>query len=319
MADNFNNDTGEPAPPTEERPQGGDGKDDALAVGVPAARIAEYNRAAAEANAINGPAPGSQGSSDLNSLLAQYAGLVNQGKDKNYEIALQRSVPDVGTETSRYGDFAGRESEGAGPLHTTGFGKMGDYYELQSGGFLQLDNQAIRDLVYKAADKDPEKVEAIYQQALLRTAILNQAGKDISVEEVLNGFIKDGVPSSGAGGGPFSTTNRSVSLTNEGNARTILQAALTGYLGRSATTQENKAFLKALNVQERANPTTTVTKGNTTDRVTDQSTTTTGGFDRNDFADRFAKSQEGYAEYQTATTYLDAFIEGLEDQTRVIG
>lgn len=320
MPDRFNNETGEPAPPSEERPQGGDGVDDALADGVAAERIAQYNKNAAETNAINGPTPGSQAGDDsLEYILSTYSGLLNNSNDKTYEIDLQRSIPDMGTETSRYGDFSGREPDSAGPLHTSGMAQTGDYYELQSGGFLQLDNQAIRDLVYKAADKDPEKVEAIYQQALSRTAILNQAGKNITVAEVLNGFIKDGVPSSGASGGPFSTTNRSVSLTNEGNARTILQAALTGYLGRSATTQENKAFLKALNVQERANPTTTVTKGNTTGRVTDQSATTTGGFDRNDFADRFAKSQEGYAEYQTATTYLDAFIEGLEDQTRVIG
>jgi len=196
----------------------------------------------------------------------------------------------------------------------------GDYYDLASGGYLQLDNESIISKVQAASDKDPTKFESVYRLALDRTAMLNKAGKDISLEEVLNGFIKDGVPSTGSGsGGPFSTTNRSISLTNEGTARTVLQGALTSYLGRTATTQENTAFLKSLNVQERANPTTTVTKGNTTGRNTDQESTTTGGFDRNDFADRFAKSQEGYAEYQTATTYLDAFIEGLEDQTRVIG
>ena len=78
-------------------------------------------------------------------------------------------------------------------------------------------------------------------------------------------------------------------------------------------------FLKALNVQEKANPTTTVTKGNVSGRNTTQTQNTTGGFDRNDFTERFAKSQEGYAEYQTATTYLDAFIGALEDKSRVVG
>ena len=248
----------------------------------------------------------------MTAALGQFSGLVTDTDKKKFDISL--TTPFEGYDP----DIPTFLSPDAAEIEKGGF--RADYYELQSGGFLQLDNQTIRDKVFEAAKKDPAKVESIYQLAIARTAILNQSGKDISVEEVLDKFIKNGVPSSGSGsGGPFSTTNRSVSLTNEGTARTVLQAALTGYLGRSATTQENKAFLNALNVQEKANPTTTVTKGNTSGRVTDQESTTTGGFDRNDFADRFAKSQEGYAEYQTATTYLDAFIEGLEDQTRVIG
>ena len=306
MADVFDNKTGALKP---------DGKDDSLASEQAKGIAEDYIRQRDDAAAVSEDAGTSAAGDDVlalvDSVLGSFSGLVADTDKKKFDISL--TTPFEGYDP----DIPTFLSPNAAEIEKGGF--RADYYELQSGGFLQLDNQTIRDKVFEAAKKDPEKVEAIYQQALLRTAMLNQAGKDISVEEVLNGFIKDGVPGSGAGGGPFSTTNRSVSLTNEGTARTVLQAALTGYLGRSATTQENKAFLNALNVQEKANPTTTVTKGNTSGRVTDQESTTTGGFDRNDFADRFAKSQEGYAEYQTATTYLDAFIEGLEDQTRVIG
>ena len=244
------------------------------------------------------------------SLVASFAGLNPEKEpEKDFQVKLTRPV-----ETSSV--YLGSQ------LQTGGVAPTGNYYDLRNDGFLELTNQTLIDKVTQAS-KDPTKRDAIYRLALDRAAILNKSGKDVSVEEVLDGFIKNGVPGVGGGGGsaggPFSTTSRAVSLTNEGTSRQLLNNALTGYLGRQATVEENSMFLKALNVQEKANPTTTVTKGNVSGRNTTQTQNTTGGFDRNDFTERFAKSQEGYAEYQTATTYLDAFIGALEDKSRVVG
>ena len=82
--------------------------------------------------------------------------------------------------------------------------------------------------------------------------------------------------------------------------------------------EEQAKFLKALNIEEKANPTITNQSGFTSGGNTSQNVNTSGGSSSQDFADRFAKSQEGYAEYQTATTYLDAFIKALENPARII-
>ena len=302
MADEFDNVTGELLPD-------GDGKDDSLASASAKLNAENYKKAVQAANPGAGQAMSPALSDNIMALLAMNKGLVAEKEpEKNFQVKLTRPTD---TATAYVGS----------QLQTGGVVPSGNYYDLASGGFLELTNQTLIDKVTQAS-KDPTKRDAIYRLALDRTAILNKSGKDISVEEVLDGFIKNGVPGvggSGSAGGPFSTTSRAVSLTNEGTSRQLLNNALTGYLGRQATVEENKMFLKALNVQEKANPTTTVTKGNVSGRNTTQTQNTTGGFDRNDFTERFAKSQEGYAEYQTATTYLDAFIGALEDKSRVVG
>jgi hypothetical protein len=286
-----------------------DGKDDNLATDAVKQIAANYKtQQANSANADVTLDPESQAQLDhLEFLLSQNKVDADKAK-KDFQVKLTRAteVPAM---------FSEGQMQGGG----TSSPPTGNYYDLTSDGFLELTNQTLIDKV-TLASKDPTKRDAIYRAALARAAILQKSGKDTSVEEVLDGFIKNGVPGiDGAGGGPFSTTTRSISLTNEGTSRQLLDKALTGYLGRQATVEENSMFLKALNVQEKANPMTSVTAGNTSGRVTTQTQNTSGGFDRNDFTERFAKSQEGYAEYQTATTYLDAFIGALEDKSRVVG
>jgi len=284
-----------------------DGKDDSSASASAKLNYEQYKKVAAQNEAV---AKAEKMAADKDdALLANEQ--ASQEKKKEVptfplNVTSPKEVPAMFSE--------GRQQGGGMSAPLTG-----DYYTMKAGGFLQLDNADIIEKVRQAAKRDPAKFESIYQVALARTALLNQAGKSVSLEDVLDGFIKDGVPSTGGSGGSFNTTSRSVSLTNEGTSRQLLNQALTGYLGRQATNEENSMFLKALNVQEKANPMTTVTKGFSSGGNTNQTQNSSGGFDRNDFAERFAKSQEGYAEYKTATTYLDAFIEALDDQSRVVG
>jgi hypothetical protein len=208
-----------------------------------------------------------------------------------------------------------------------------DYDEYSKSGFLGNNNDRINDGVVTAAGGDPEKYESVFQAAVAQAAYIQKAsapgsiGSKTTVEDVLQGWIKNGLPDSlkgggggGGGGGSraFTNVDTRVDLTNEGEARRILDNALAGALGRDPTAAENRAFRKALNMYEKENPTVTTSKGVASASGTTSTTESEGGFDSLDFADRYAKSQEGYAEYQTATTYLDAFINALEDDARVI-
>lgn len=121
----------------------------------------------------------------------------------------------------------------------------------------------------------------------------------------------DGIKQSGAaggagGGGP--TVSQTVQLTNPSNARALVDDALTKYLGRRATPNESEKFYQALNVQEMQNPyvTTGTRSGNASMSVTE------GGFNPSTFAEDYARGQEGSAEFQAATTLLDAFIGSLK-------
>lgn len=260
--------------------------------------------------------PGSTGGSSLMldpiaAAQAVAAGDAALGKtDDSFPVQLSGSPVD-----SRIPKFLRNQASGSTPLDT-----------LVKDGFLGLTDQNIIDKVVGIGSGKVEAYDPIFKMAVQTAALKSKAGTPTTVEEILDQWQKGGLPEnlkryldgSGGSGGPFSTTTRSVSLTNEGTARQLVNNALTKYLGREATVSENRAFLQALNVQEKMNPSVSVVKGSTTGRNTDQTQMTTGGFDRNDFADRFAKSQQGYAEYQTATTYLDAFINALESDSRVI-
>lgn len=113
----------------------------------------------------------------------------------------------------------------------------------------------------------------------------------------------------GAGGGGGGTTvSKTVQLTNPTNARSLVDDALTKYLGRRATPNESQKFYQALNAQERQNPyvTTTTRSGNASESLTE------GGFNPSTFAEDYARGQEGSSEFQAATTLLDAFIGSLK-------
>lgn len=108
----------------------------------------------------------------------------------------------------------------------------------------------------------------------------------------------------GGGGGPAAPTKR-VNLTDPDTANQLVDAALEQYLGRRANDQEAKAFRQALRKAEKKSPTEVVVKGDTA--------ITKGGVSPQARAEEFAMAQEGSAEYQASTTYLDAFIQGIRN------
>lgn len=316
MVDNFNNDTGLP---------GKDGKSDDLA-----------SNYAKQKMRLNGQQPSpSPSPSQTNPGVVQITGDPLNGDIAGITSGVDANGNQVFYDSNGNVIQAGKKDDsfpvrlGTDPMANTFFQGPNNaepvpYNTLRKDGFLGVTDQGVIDRVRLASGGDVKLFDKVYLAAVDKAALLQKTGKDVTVYDVLDQWKKGGLPSSvdsgnGGSGGPYSSTNRVVSLSDEGTARRLLNGALTNYLGRTASDEENAMFLKALNVQERRNATVTKTVGNTSGRNTTQSQTVTGGMDKNDFADRFAKSQEGYAEYQAATTYLDAFIGSLKDDARVVG
>jgi hypothetical protein len=112
----------------------------------------------------------------------------------------------------------------------------------------------------------------------------------------------------GGGGGGGTSVTTQMRLTDPATARGLVDNALSTYLGREADPKEQQAFLKALNVQEQRNPTVTTTSATGAGATS----VTTGGFNPTTFAEEWARGEEGSAEFQTATTFLDAFMSALK-------
>lgn len=121
----------------------------------------------------------------------------------------------------------------------------------------------------------------------------------------------------GGGGGVSRSTSvtESVDLTNPTAARGLVDQALARYLGRGATSEEFANFTKALNRAERKAPnvsrTTSVASRGAGGTMASTKSLSKGGVDRGRFAEEWARSQEGAAEYAAATTVLDSFMKVL--------
>lgn len=120
---------------------------------------------------------------------------------------------------------------------------------------------------------------------------------------------------SGGGGGGYyggggSATTKRITLTSATDALYLLNQAMTEYLGRQATRQELSQFVKLLNNMERDNPVVATMDGDTT--------TQQGGFNPATFAEQFAKSRGGSAEFQAVTTFLDAMLSAISQDQGVI-
>lgn len=110
----------------------------------------------------------------------------------------------------------------------------------------------------------------------------------------------------GGTGGPSTTTQ--VRLSDPQTAQAILDDALAKSLGRQATAAEAARFRRTLNRMEAKNP--TVTRSMRTGAGA--SVVTTGGFNPSTFAQEYAQGMQGSAEFQAATTFLDAFMNALK-------
>lgn len=109
----------------------------------------------------------------------------------------------------------------------------------------------------------------------------------------------------GGGGGGFGGGGGggTISLTSPSDALYLLNQAMTQYMGREATEDELRDFVSSLNAQERANPNTVSYEGS--------NAVQSGGFNPALFAQQFARSQEGSAEFVATTTFMDAFLSML--------
>lgn len=148
---------------------------------------------------------------------------------------------------------------------------------------------------------------------------------DIMKQQAANALDDPRRGGGGGGGyaGPVTTVSRSrdVDLTNPTEARAFLDNALGQYLGRRPSEDEYKNFRKALNIQERGAPTivestTTVTPQGRAMTTQESDRTERGGFNQQQFATEFARSQEGAAEQQVAGPLVNAFLGLLRGGSR---
>lgn len=118
--------------------------------------------------------------------------------------------------------------------------------------------------------------------------------------------------------GPITSrsTSSSVDVTNAEDAEVNLRNAMQSLLGRDPTDKEVSQFTAKLNAAERANPNVTTSsqtqefgdRGDGPDGgYTQSSSESTGGVNPSLRAQDYAERRPDYAEYQMATTYLDAF------------
>lgn len=201
--------------------------------------------------------------------------------------------------------------------------------------FFFLDNKAKQTLFskmdawYGKGRWDPSWIPKFYKRAADASAYAYaNAGQKLTPLDMFDSILQgtpgrtsagSGGGGGGGGGGGISESMQvatSVNLTDPSSARKLVDDALTNYLGRAATSEEQKAFQKALNMQERQSPTVTTQRAKTTasggKAMTVSSTETEGGFNPSTFAEEFARGQQGAGEYQAATTYLNTFIDSLK-------
>lgn len=116
----------------------------------------------------------------------------------------------------------------------------------------------------------------------------------------------------GGGGGGGTMTVTTTNITNPDAAKRLVNQAMSSYLGREATAQEIKQFVKALNTEERANPTIQTMSSS----GTSQSQVIEGGMDAAQFTQEYAQSRPDYAEYRAATDLMESFLGILQGPVR---
>lgn len=145
-------------------------------------------------------------------------------------------------------------------------------------------------------------------------------GQKVTPWDVIDGIQSGKGPGSdgsgGSGGGSFTSTSTSTaySKTSKSTGERLLNTVLSAYLGREASEKEIKNFMARLNGQEESTPTNVSTSTTTSSGSSSHSSSTSRsntGVDPQQKAIDFAKSRDDYAEYQYATTYMDAFLGAL--------
>lgn len=197
-------------------------------------------------------------------------------------------------------------------------------------GSLDSGTQALFDLTAKTFHKQSTG-SALFDKLVSESARITEDGGKAGVVELLydlaykRGVLNDNgeltkkamsltkSSSSGGGGSRYGAyTNSSVSLTNQFDAREVVDNALNQWLGRDATPEERTKFWKQLNAGESANP--RVESGVTSKGGS--RAVGSGGYNPRVAAEDFAKSRSDYAETTFATTAMDLIKESIMgDQT----
>lgn len=248
------------------------------------------------------------------------------------------STAAVGTKTPAQQALAGRSQTITYPANFNPYEAVlirhASGYEKGKGPLLSYGNQYVnkaeaQQLLYTMGDEERKRLSAFAQTmgvaestawnvAIEAAAAKLMHGTNVTPLEALDQYVQQGIDAgqfSRGGAKTTSWTNRQLQLTNADDARVIIDSALSQYLGRNATEKERKAFLTALNAQEQAKP--TIQKGTTTTGVggsTSQTSKTTGGFSdaaRAQFAEDWARAQEGAAEHEFANRGVKLLLDGL--------
>jgi hypothetical protein len=135
-----------------------------------------------------------------------------------------------------------------------------------------------------------------------------------AIEIVGSLFSQSGGGSGGGGGGgngTYTQTQKSVNLSSAKDAKALINQSFQQSVGRDATDDEIKKFRKALNSEEKKNPTITKTTNVVSGSNQSSTSKTTGGMDRGAYSDEQSKQAEDYAEFQTETTYMDALMRAI--------
>jgi hypothetical protein len=154
----------------------------------------------------------------------------------------------------------------------------------------------------QAAASDPDKGGRSWQQYLKdRAQVLKDMGIDTGGKR-------------GGSGGPFSSTNTSITQLSDSQASAMGDPVFRSELGRTMANDEVGDFRKALNQQYQKNPTVTSSSGYSDGKGSSTSTTTTrGGFDPSRFARQYAMSQEGWAERYTGVRFMEILDQALSN------
>lgn len=122
-------------------------------------------------------------------------------------------------------------------------------------------------------------------------------------------------PSGGGGGGapapPSKVVTKQIDITNPTEARSMVESAMGGYLGRNPTDYEYKQFLATIQKADRNNPTISTQKvvatgaGGGTQKTNVKQE---GGVDKAQVAKEYAKGRDDYAETSVETAAAQGFL-----------
>lgn len=125
----------------------------------------------------------------------------------------------------------------------------------------------------------------------------------------------------GGGGAKYGTTTdtaKSVNQTDPDTAKNLVNTALSTYLGKEASPEELSKFISNLHQHEAANPSVTSRTTTTSPGGSSSSQDSVGGSNAQQYAQDWARAQEGSAEFQAAGSYFDEFIKAIQNPMDVV-